>query len=401
MYSEKVEKIELDESNIRRRVLITVIALVVAGMSIAYGISSITKANRGWNVIQVNSSSQITSGSEFTFSYYLGKNGSPTAERKGLTLLYTRLCEEAYRIFDVYNEYPGENNMYYLNEHPNETVEVSETLYNAFELLQQHGNRNIYLGTIYELYAGVLYADSDASAECFDPLYSEEYAKLYQEVLNYVNNAESVDLELLGNNKVTLKVSDEYISYCKENGLTHYIDFSWMRNAFVADYLADGLIANGYTRGRLSSHDGYSRVLSGFENEYYIFDYVDGKIFQVGNLNHEAANAYVLLKSFPLSELDYDYHIYSDGSIRTAHLNSEDGLCMEKDIRSYVAYSSQYGCAETLLSVIPSYFSDPASGTGKSGIWYVYIHDNVVTYSNPADDTMQVYQTYQKTRANN
>ncbi|MBQ2213477.1 MAG: hypothetical protein II414_02780, partial [Erysipelotrichaceae bacterium] len=185
-------------------------------------------------------------------------------------------------------------------------------------------------------------------------------------------------------------------SFCQKNDLHHYLDLNWMRNAFVADYIADELIANGYTHGRISSIDGYARVLGEYEFEYYMFDYVSGERFQVGNLNHEAANAYVMLKSFPLNDRDYDYHIYEDGSIRTAHLRLEDGLSIEKDARDYIGYSAEHGCAEVLMNVIPAYFSDPLSGIEESRIWYVYINNNTVYYSNPADETMQTYETYQR-----
>ena len=395
-HGEPIEKIELDESNVRRRVIVVILALLIAGVSIGYGISQLTKSNKGWNVIQVNSSSQVNSGVEFTFSYYLGLDGSPTAERKALTLLYSRLCEEAYQTYDIYNDHDGLHNLCYINEHPNEMITVSDKLYQSLKLINDHQDRHMFLGPIYELYSGVLYADSDTSARVFDPLYSDEYRQLYDEILPYVNDPESVNIELVGSDQVRLNVSADYISFCQKNDLHHYLDLNWMRNAFVADYIADELIANGYTHGRISSIDGYARVLGEYEFEYYMFDYVSGERFQVGNLNHEAANAYVMLKSFPLNDRDYDYHIYEDGSIRTAHLRLEDGQSVEKDARDYIGYSAEHGCAEVLMNVIPAYFSDPLSRIEDSRIWYVYINDNTVYYSNPADETMKTYETYQR-----
>ncbi len=44
-------------------------------------------------------------------------------------------------------------------------------------------------------------------------------------------------------------------------GIGSFIDFSWMRNAFIADYLAEGLAARGFGKGALTSFDGFARNL--------------------------------------------------------------------------------------------------------------------------------------------
>lgn len=400
-HGEPVEKIELDESNIKRRVILVILALLIAGVSIGYGISQLTSSNKGWNVIQVNSSSQINSGNEFTFSYYLGENGSPTAERKTLVTLYTRLCEEAYREFDIYNDYNGYHNLSYLNSHPNEDVEVSETLYSAMKLLNDHGNRYMFMAPIYENYVSVLYADGDTSAEYFDQYYSEEYFNLYQEVLSFINDDNSISIELKSNNTLRLNVSTDYLQYCKDNDFHYYVDLNWMRNAFVADYLAENLIENGFTHGNLASNDGYSRVLGDFEYEYYLFDYVDGSVFQVGNLNHDSGDAFVILKSYPFSEADTEYFIYSDGIIRTPHLKLSDALNADEDIRTYVACSETESCAEILLNLMPEYYENSLKPVNNGNINCVYIVNGTVYYSSHSDDNMQVYEKYNKVFMNN
>ncbi len=400
-YAEPVEHIELDENNIRRRVILVILALIVAGVAIGYGISQLTSSNRGWNVIEVNSSSQRNSGNEFTFNYFLGENGSSTAERKALVTLYTRLCEEAYKEFDIYNDYNGYHNMCYINSHPNETVNVSDTLYNCLEKLNNYDNRYMFMAPIYETYVSVLYADSDTSAEIFDQHVNSEYYDFYQELLKYINDPEQIRIELLGNNEVRLTVSEEYLSLLKENGHSYLIDLNWMRNAFVCDYLTDGLREAGFTHGNLASHDGYSAVLGDFEYEYYLFDYVNDGRFQLGNLNHDYGDSFVFMKSFPLSELDYDYYIYSDGVIRTPHLKLTDSLNVENEKRAYVAYSRQYGCADILMKLIPTYYGETLSPVTDKAVNSVYIQNNSVFYSSHEDDNMQVNDKYTTVFLNN
>ena len=64
-----------------------------------------------------------------------------------------------------------------------------------------------------------------------------------------------------GENQVCLHVSDAYQAYAAEMGYTAYLDFFWMKNAFLIDYLADTIRGEGYQLGIISSKDGF-RALS-------------------------------------------------------------------------------------------------------------------------------------------
>ena len=73
---------------------------------------------------------------------------------------------------------------------------------------------------------------------------------------------------MLGDNKVCLNVSDEYLAFLQENGVDSLIDFGWLKNAFVVDYLAEVMIARGYTLGAITSYDGYTRNFDSLNTEY-------------------------------------------------------------------------------------------------------------------------------------
>lgn len=70
-----------------------------------------------------------------------------------------------------------------------------------------------------------------------------------------------MNVELLGGNQVKLSVSDDYLAFAEKNFISDFIDFSWMKNAFITDYVADVMIDNGYTLGSLTSYDGFTRNL--------------------------------------------------------------------------------------------------------------------------------------------
>ena len=80
-------------------------------------------------------------------------------------------------------------------------------------------------------------------------------------VAAFTQNPDDISLELPGENQVCLHVSDAYQAYAAEMGYTAYLDFFWMKNAFLIDYLADTIRGEGYQLGIISSKDGF-RALS-------------------------------------------------------------------------------------------------------------------------------------------
>ena len=52
-------------------------------------------------------------------------------------------------------------------------------------------------------------------------------------------------VELLGENRVKLTVSESYLAFIREYEIDTLADFSWMRNAFAADYIARVLQEDG------------------------------------------------------------------------------------------------------------------------------------------------------------
>ena len=75
-------------------------------------------------------------------------------------------------------------------------------------------------------------------------------------------------LELLGGNQVKLNVADAYLQFAKANEITEFINFYWLKNAFIVDYMAEELEAAGFTGGIISSFDGFQRNLGATKGSY-------------------------------------------------------------------------------------------------------------------------------------
>ena len=396
-----VTKVKLNEKYAKIRLALVALLILIAAAAFAYGIFSFLRQEPGWVEIEADSGSGGTCGDEFVFLYELGAGElDPTAEKKALTLFYTQAAEQAYQIFNSDTDFEGVHNVYTLNRHPNEILDVDKALYDAFSLLQSYENRNLYLGPLYARYDDLFSCNDDGQTNDFDPYRSRDVAAEYRELAAYAADPNQVEVQLLGNGKVRLFVSEEYLAFAEENGITDFVDFFWMKNAFLLDFLADRLIENGFTRGTLSSYDGFSRNLDSRDLTYSlnIYDRVGQTVYEAAVLEYSGARSFVSLRDHKMTRMDdRHYYEYADGETRNSYVDLKDGLCRSA-VPDLTAYSAQMGCAQLLLEVSPLYISDDLDAEAlnalcQGGIFSVYCKDRTVCYN---DAELRLSQFYDR-----
>ncbi len=387
-FLERIEKIELSDKNIGWRLGFFILFVVIAGTSFASCVNSFFSKDPGWYQIKTNSSDEAHCGNDFIFMYNLGVSQDATKENRALTILYTEACEMAHKLFHNKESFEGVNNVRYINEHPNEVIEVDAGLYKAFSVLDEYENRNLYMAPVYNQYDEIFLCQDDSQLVNFDPRLSEEVASEYAEVAAYANNPEMVDVKLLGDNQIQLYVSEEYLAYAKENYITDFIDFFWMKNAFVTDYLAEIMIERGYTHGTLTSYDGFSRTMDTSETSYSfnIYDRVDETLYPAGVMQYQGATSLVYFRDHMLSDMDWQhYYALANGEVRNSYVDVIDGVS-KAATDSYYAYGKDVSCAEVLLQAIPVYVTeawseDAVAELATTGIYSVYAEDGIVKYN--------------------
>lgn len=357
-----VTKIDLkDDKNNKFRLAAALLFLVIGAGLLAYAFTALLNGNSGWTEIKADSASELNCSEDFVFLYELGAGDtSATAENKAIRILYTDAVEKAYQLFNNDQSFDGVNNVYYINQHPNEVIEVDPVLYNAFSLVEQYGERRIYLGPVYEVYDNIFYCTEDSQTADYDPEQNDDISEFCEQVAEYAGTEECIGIELLGENKLKLVISPEYKQYLDAEGVTEYVDFFWMKNAFIVDYLADVMVDAGYIHGSISSHDGFVRNLDDREIGYSfnLFDGVDNTVYEAGSMNYTGAISLVSLRNYPLNAIDSKYYYeFQDGEIRTAYLDMTDARC-KSSRNNLVTYSRTEGCAEVLLQTIPLYVTD-------------------------------------------
>ncbi len=400
----KVENIDLSTRNMRIRLVAVIVLIVIAIGAFVHGIYSWLSVDAGWYEIEAKSSAETLEAQEFYFYYNIGAGETGAyMEYRSLLTAYTDLVDEAYKLFSD-ESFDDCNNLYYLNRHINETVTVDDALYEAFELLEEYESRYLYYAPIYATYESLYACSYDEETANFDPYQNDVIAEYFSEILAFANDPNSVNIELLGDNQVMLAVSEEYQEYALNYGITEYVDFFLLANAFETDYIADQLIADGYTAGTLSSYDGYTRTLgaSGDDStseiagvrtggdEAYALEWavtltnrIDNTLENACNMTYSGAASIVILRDYPIYSLDVlHYYSLSSGEIRTPYIDLADGYC-KTSIHDLAAISSETSCAEMMLQLLPLYAADEfdweaVQALAEDGIDTVVIEDGVI-----------------------
>lgn len=390
-----VKRIELFEKYPKARLALTIALILVSVCALGYSLVSFLTVDSGWTTIEAGSS-EANCSDELIFQYNLGAGElsttelSTTAEKKAVSALYTELTRTAHQLFHTSQGFDGVHNLYYINRHPNEEIVVDEMLYEAFSMVEKYGNRAVYLAPVYVQYGNLFGCHDDVETADFDPYQNEEIAQYFAEIASFAGDPGAVDVQLLGNHTIRLFVSDAYMCYAVENGFSEFIDFYWMKNAFIVDYIADTMRENGFVAGSISSYDGFVRNLddaSGQEYAFNLFDKAGGSVYQAGVMRYRNAVSIVYLRNYPANDsLDWQhYYEFQNGEIRTAYIDAADGYS-KSAVNNLVSYSRESGCAEILFRVMPVYIKDyfeagQLAKLGREGIYSIYCEDNQILYN--------------------
>jgi hypothetical protein len=241
---------------------------------------------------------------------------------------------------------------------------------------------------VYAAYDQVFFSENDSAAKEVDPGQNEELKAYVQTLADYAKDSNAIGLVLLGESKIMLNVSQEYMAFAKENELRYLVDFGWLRNAFVADYIANELTNNGFTNGFIASVDGFTRNLDNRANAYSlnVFNKNQNSVELAAVMEYSAPKSLAFLRGYPMYDQEnYRYYSFANGRIVTAMIDPEDGQS-KVATDNLVSYSESLCCGELALSVMPVYVSDTFSEQAlneltNEGIYSVWFNDKQLMYN--------------------
>ena len=356
----RVTRIELSEKNKKLRMVLICVLLAIGVVAIGYGLFSALNVDGGWRNIEITTAER-NCASDFVFSYCFDDSpATATEDNKRLSALYSDAAEKGYWLFNADEVSEEIGNLGYVNANVNKPVTVDPVLYQAFAMLEQFGNRHIYLGPVYAEYDGMFFAESDAAAAYYDPDQNLDLAAYFADVLAFANDPQAIRVELLGDNKVQLHVAQDYVAFASENEITAFLDFHWMTNAFLVDFLADQIRDAGFTSGFIASYDGFTRNLDATGRRYSqnIIDRYENSLYPAAVMSYTGAKSLVYLRNFPLTQQDrWHYRSWEKGTVTTSYISLTDARS-KTATDMLLTYSGDEGCAQLLLRSTEVYIAD-------------------------------------------
>lgn len=340
---------------------------VLAGVCFAMAVLDYGKAQPGWQ--------EIPSGE------------TASGKSQELTLLYDVSGDEELKaVSQTFAQALGEGeqklSLATLNAHPGEAICVSGELYRALEILED--SRYLYYAPVYEQYRGLYGCSEDVDAAQFDPAQSPEILDYLKQAAAFAADPAAVKLELLGDKQVELRVSPEYAAFVRENEIGAFVDFFWLENAFLVDYVADRLADAGFEKGVLSSFQGFARTLGHGDYAMNLTDRVGRNVKKAAQVCCDGPMALVVFRDHPVNSLEGEfYYVWESGEIRTPFIDPETQLCKSAAV-SLLAGMEEGRCGELAVKILPVYRSehleeDTMIQLSREGIAALWIRDGVLT----------------------
>lgn len=389
-----VDKIELNERHIKLRFILFILCFCVVLVCAVFIFIGFSREESGWTRIEASPKTALSCEEDFVLSYDLGttKEGA-TAEARNISAIYTEALETAYMLLDRYHAYDDVVNVYTINHAPGEILSVDGVLYAALEQMVSSNAKLLYMAPIYSYYEDIFGASSVEMANALDPYYHSSVQTYFQSILSFIDSNQ-IELELLGENKIRLSLSPEYLSFAEENEITGFLDFSWLKNAFIIDYVAEALIAKGYINGYISSYDGYFKNLDTEEKYNYtadILDTVEGSPSRIGQFVSKGTISIVQFRGFMYYQSDTQrYYKMNDGTFRHLYIDSTDGLS-KSAVSSLTCYSLELSCSQIALQTATAFIADEFVVPSDKNIGFIWSEGQMIKYT---DSSLRLENLY-------
>jgi hypothetical protein len=192
----------------------------------------------------------------------------------------------------------------------------------------------------------------------------------------------SVSLELLGNNKLKLEVSEEYRKFAADFEFSRYIDLGIFTNAFVVDAICTALFEENLTLGAISSYDGFARNLDGRDKNYsftFMAKHSDA-VYPVCSATYNGNITTYTAKTYPTSTLDvFDFYLYSDGVSAHRFIDKDTGE-YKSALPELLLTSKREDCVSLALRAYSALVSSSLNEAALEGVGAVWLDETTVRH---------------------
>lgn len=380
-----------EESKKKNRRLLAIIILAVLFLAAVGFLLHSLRSDSGWREVTAKGGAEPDAGGSFRFWYQIQSSAGGN-DYNTVRDIYTESLRRLYKIFDVFETHEGINGIRALNDASGTAIKLEPELYRALSQLEEDGGRYLYLAPIYSVYNELFFANDEVLARSFDPYYDKETADYFATLMPFLSDDSHIRIELLGEDRACLHISEAYKRFAEENGISIFLDFFWMKNAFMIDALADRIKESGYTHGYLVSNEGWVRCLDDSDEIYElsVTDLQERTIYYRAKMRYKGPVQLVSFYDYTDRETYSDYYFaYSDGGFATAYIDPADGY-YKSAYHDLILYSREASCADLLLEgmkmiLTKSPDSRRPAELAAQGIWPVFYQDEELIHYGDAE----------------
>lgn len=321
-HAPEVQRLDLKEGNYTKRIILFALALAVGAAAFAYALNTMLTPKKGWQMIEVTT--KTTAAQEVILEYNFDQAEDVAQEKRRVTALYSEALQSAAAQLDSV-ETENTVNLHTLSSQPNTPVTVGKELYEALESWAQTGSRSLYFAPLYSRYNALFACENDQDAALYDPDRNPEAAAFVKELMTYLSSDSHIRLELLGENRVELHVSQEYLDFAREQELGAFLDFGWAKNAFVVDAVAQTLLDQGADQGVFFTIEGFSRCLYEVPVSVYLMVPAATGAEKIATGIYTGPKSLAILCGFPVSEGETRFYTYEDGTVLGPYIDEATG----------------------------------------------------------------------------
>ena len=370
--------LKVSRKNLKLRVLIFVLAFLLATFSFSYGVYQLGKKDQGVYEIEANRNSDVSFyDSGIKMYYYLDDDSNQIKSNlESITNIYSNSLANIYCLLDNKNTYDNYENIASINQHLNQEIELDETLFNiildAYKLTNENNGYSIFAGPIFESWEGILNSTSQLDYDPINNSFEKERLETIKELINDSNN---ISIDIIDNNKHIIKVnvSKQLINtlnkYEYQNGL---IDLNLLKDSYIAKFLKDEFNKYNFTDGYLRFDSGLLINMSDRDFGNYILYSYDNNPVNIAEIKVENKICITCFKKFSLGEDNY-YQV--DLLFRSPFISSISGYPFDNLSSSYI-YSFNYDPVKLVYDNIV--LNQKGNNINNN---YVYTVDNTV-YTN-------------------
>ena len=323
----KDDSIEISKKHLPLRIAFFVLALLAAVAAFTYGVKRLTGNEPGVAVVSAKANGDAPLyAANFRLTCHFSGSGRDIRLRKNeISDCYSNSLAFIYKLLDPETVYAGyEGTLADLNLHPNEPVQLPQTLFDILsDALLRHEREegySLYAAPFLREWERICYTEDP---EAFDPLTNPDIRARLEEIARRCLRPEDCRLEILDaqTRTVILRVEQSYLDFLEEYEITAPIlDLNALKEAYMLRYAAAALEARGFSDGYLATAGGLTLSLSGDKTgDWAIYSCVDGMGVIAGALPASPGMAGSLLRAYPLSPEDPGFYRL-DGLLRSPWL---------------------------------------------------------------------------------